>query len=350
MMAGTANSGGDAVGMYINSSNIISGYYGNGGINSSVAAPDGQWNHVALVRSGTGSNQTTLYLNGVSVATGTFSNTFSSPMPFYVGTTVYGALNNSEYINAYISDARFIKGTALYTGNFTPPTSPLTAISGTQLLCNMTNAGIYDNAMQNDFETKGNAQISTSVYKYGTGSMSFDGSNSSIYTPLQTKFGLKFTIEFWMYATSANSNQWMVCSAQGYNNSTDNGFLIGYYDTGSGNSISVAGYNLGAYWINGSSAVSANAWHHIAVVGDGTNCVIYADGVNIGSAAWPTSPAYKGFSTTGMYIGAGVTTSLTPINFYGGYIDDLRITNGYARYTANFTPPTAAFYNIGPNS
>jgi hypothetical protein len=73
--------------------------------------------------------------------------------------------------------------TAFVYSSFTPPTAPLTAVTNTQLLCNFTNAGILDNAMMNDLETVGNAQISTSVKKYGTGSMYFDGTGDWLSVP-----------------------------------------------------------------------------------------------------------------------------------------------------------------------
>ena len=48
-----------------------------------------------------------------------------------------------------------------------------------------------------------------------------------------------------------------------------------------------------------------------------------------------------------LYIGASDYNSGSS-EYLTGYIDDLRITKGYARYTATFTPPTAAFPNTGP--
>jgi len=84
----------------------------------------GSWNHIAMVRySGT----LTVYVNGTSVLT-TSSTVNSSNRTVNIA----GGVNND--LTAYISNFRIVKGTALYTSNFTPPTAPLTAISGTQLL------------------------------------------------------------------------------------------------------------------------------------------------------------------------------------------------------------------------
>lgn len=299
-----------------------------------------QWTNIAITRSG---STNTLYKNGVSFATATNSSNYNSSTDTVIGNSTTA----SQTFYGYISALRVLKGTAQAPTITTPPTN----ITNTSLLLNMTNGAIFDNAMMNDLETVGNAQISTSVVKYGTGSLAFDGSSgtyllnqnySSTAPPFQ-KFGLRFTMEMWVYRTSTATNQWLLCTGQGYDTTTDRGFLIGYYTAYGSGSIAIAGYDLGAYWFGGSATLTANTWHHVAVVGDGTNCVLYLNGTNIGSQAWPVG--YTGFNAYGWYVAQGRQTSASaPLTLaFGGYIDDLRITNGIARYTANFTPPTAAF-------
>jgi hypothetical protein len=91
---------------------------------------DGSWHHCAVVRNG---NTFTLYVNGVSVTSQTTSFTISSTSrPFYIGVDNPG---NSTDILGYISNLRILKGTALYTSNFTPPTRELQPIGDTVLLC-----------------------------------------------------------------------------------------------------------------------------------------------------------------------------------------------------------------------
>jgi hypothetical protein len=112
-------------------------------------------------------------------------------------------------MNGYISDIRVVKGTAVYTTTFTPPTAPLNAITNTSYLLKFTNAGIYDHAMLNDLETVGNAQVSTSVVKYGTGSMYFDGAGDYLSRPASSLYALgtgDFTIEAWVYANTTITN------------------------------------------------------------------------------------------------------------------------------------------------
>ena len=86
------------------------------------------WSHYALVRNG---NTFTLYLNGTNVA----SATLSISIPAQGGVMAIGGLNSGgNTINGYMANFRFVNGTAVYTSNFTPPTSPLTAIPNTQVL------------------------------------------------------------------------------------------------------------------------------------------------------------------------------------------------------------------------
>jgi hypothetical protein len=290
-----------------------------------------QWNHVAVVMTGSAIK---LWLNGVYQ--GSVSCNGSQQVN---GTIAIGYWQT--YYNGYISDFRYTN-TQVYTGtsNITIPTVPLTAVSGTQVLNNMSSAGIFDNAMMNNFETVGTAQVSTAFKKYGSGSLLFNGTSDYIRSRQKIKFDLTFCIEFWMYRTSTSGNQWIVCNGQGYG-TTDpaNGFLVGYYQ----NSIAVAGGNLGAYWINGTAPININTWHHVAVCGLGTGCAIYIDGTLTKFQAWPGG--YTGFTMDGIIVGAG-TSSVNQTEgstHYGGYIDDLRITKGGGRYYSNFTPPTETF-------
>jgi len=108
----------------------------NGGtrFSSSAVLTDllNKWAHIALVREGTGANETKLYVNGSVVGQGTSSDNFSGfTQPFTIGHN--GELYSGAF-KGFISNFRVVKGTAVYTGSFTPPTSDLTAISGTQLL------------------------------------------------------------------------------------------------------------------------------------------------------------------------------------------------------------------------
>jgi hypothetical protein len=302
--------------------------------NATFAA--GAWHHLAVVRN---SNTIYCYVNGASIGTPTaYSSTLASyTSDVYVGRVPW---NGAADMVGYISNLRLVKGAAVYTSNFTPPTAPLTAITNTSLLLNFTNAAIFDNAMMNDMETAGNAQISTSVKKFGTGSIAFDGTGDYLISNTATTdlyaFGRgDFTIEFWAYLNTVS------------------GFQIIYEgrQTGTSTALVPVIYLNGAslrYYVNGGDVItgsnlSTSTWYHIAICRSGTNTKMFINGTQSGST-YTDSTVYVNYAQRPL-IGIDANTSG---NFYNGYIDDLRITKGYARYISNFTPPTAAFSDTGP--
>jgi hypothetical protein len=298
-------------------------------VSSSTPVPLNAWSHIAVSRDG--SNVTKIYLNGVQIASAT------DVTNYLTGTTAYINNNtgNSNKITGYITDLRVLKGTALYTSAFTPPTAPLTAITNTSLLLNYTNAGILDNAMINDLETVGNAQISTSVKKYGTGSMYFDGSGDWLNASSSPNYGYgsgDFTIEFWVYPTSSSGIQVLLDQRTGSSTSA-----VPTIYTSSG---TIYYYVSGNNRITGGS-LSLNQWSHISICRSGTSTKLFINGTQSGST----------FTDTTTYLNAPVrigdgNDGAGPYP-YSGYIDDLRITKGFARYTSNFTAPTAAFPDKG---
>jgi len=291
-----------------------------------VIAPDAlplnEWVHVAASRDG--SNVIRLFVNGSLVASGTHSDTFAS--------SVMDIPRRNKANTFYISDLRLVKGTALYTSAFTPPTAPLTAVTDTSLLCSFTNAGIFDSTAKNVLETVGNAQIDTAVTKFGTGSMEFDGTGDWLKAPNSTElqFGTgDFTVEFWVYLATgdAGSNRGLVAKG-----GASTGWLVSL------NTSENVVFTYTTSTITSTGSINLDAWNHIAVVREGTGSnetKIYINGTNDGTGTVSTN-----FNQTQvMYIGANRAAG-DPMK---GYIDDLRITKGVARYTAAFTPPTKAF-------
>ena len=136
--------------MYIFSSGLVeAGVWGVAGVaKSTVAVNLNAWNHIALVRN---SLTFTMYINGVgSNSYGAYTSAVS------MGNLVIGQSPSSVYFNGYISNVRIVNGTAVYTSNFTPPTSPLTAISGTALLTLQGTTPFIDNS-SNAFAITNNA-------------------------------------------------------------------------------------------------------------------------------------------------------------------------------------------------
>ena len=103
------------------------------GSHEKQVVPRYKWTHIAWVREGTGSNETKLYIDGVKVREGTFSTDLTL-YAWQIGTCT--TLTASQFsFPGHISNVRMVKGTAVYTSNFIPPTEPLKNITNTKLLC-----------------------------------------------------------------------------------------------------------------------------------------------------------------------------------------------------------------------
>ena len=293
--------------------------------------PQNAWNHIAVVRDG---GTFRLFVNGTSVHTSTAISSGTALMSGttnnFIGCTSTGSPLN--FVTGYLADCRVVQS-AVYTANFTPTTAPLTAITNTSLLLNFTNAAILDNAMMAVPETVGNAQIDTTTKKYGTGSMEFDGTGDWLLVPDSPDQRLgtgNFTIECWLYLSATGTARGIV----GKGTSTT-GWL---FSTNTSNAVV---FTYGTSTITSTGTVSGTTWYHIAVVREGTGSnqtKIYIGGTNDGTGTVSTDFT----QTNAAYVGANRTGG-DPMN---GYIDDLRITKGVARYTATFTPPTAAFPDL----
>lgn len=296
------------------------------------------WNHVVAVRSGTGTNQTSIFLNGTRVANGTDATNWTITGPLKLG----GISATGYYINGYATDARVVKGTAVYDptlSTITVPTAPLTNVTNTQLLCNFTNAGIIDNAMMGDLETVGNAQISTAQSKFGLSSIYFDGNGDYLFAPDSPNYDFgagDFTIEFWIYRAASGNFMPIEKTISGQFGSwymeftsATNVLAWNCSSTGASNNM----FNA----VSMGTLPSLNTWYHVALVRNGSNFTGYINGVGT-SLGTSTATIFK--STYGITVGAHNGSASFYLN---GYIDDLRITKGYARYTANFTPPSAPF-------
>jgi len=228
-------------------------------LTSSIVVTPNAWNHVALTRQ---SGTLTIWVNGASAGSVSNSTNLTNQ-----SISVGGNGSVSLPLNGYASNVRMIKGTAVYTATFTPPTAPVTAVSGTSLLANMTNGAIFDNAMMNDLETVGNAQISTSVKKYGTGSIAFDGAGDYLVAPSNAIFNMgtgNFTIECWAYPQTQVESYPALFNLTGVND-----LSVAYnHGDGTANSFSML---TGATRTSASVTSSVNNWYHIALV---RNCIL----------------------------------------------------------------------------
>jgi hypothetical protein len=295
----------------------------------SAAIPLNSWVHCAVGYNGT---TTRLWLNGASAATSTSS--YTMPTTRNIIRSGLTSSNDQPY-TGYISGLRFVKSDVYGVSNtsITIPTAPLTNITDTKLLLNFTNAAIIDNTAKNVLETVGNAQISTSVSKFGGGSMSFDGSGDWLTGPNTPNLYIgsgNFTIEGWLYLNTTGSEKGIVSqfnaggSGPGWTLYIKSSNVLEFYG------------GVGTVTVTGTTTLSATTWTHFAVVRSGSTITIYVNGTAGGSA---TNSSFSDETSGLMYIGSRADNpSAKSLN---GYIDDLRITKGIARYTSNFTPQTS---------
>ena len=135
-------------------SNTLKFYAGGGAYDSGLAVTATAWNHVAWVRS---SGSIKMYVNGVGSSSVSVTTNLGSSEQMRIG------VENNSYWNGYISNLRVVKGTAVYTGNFTPSTTPLTAISGTSLLTCQGELPFVDNSA-NAFSLTVNGNTTATVF------------------------------------------------------------------------------------------------------------------------------------------------------------------------------------------
>ena len=213
-----------------------------------------------------------------------------------------------------------------------PQTSLLMHFNGTNGSTTMT-----DNSKNNLVVTATNgASISTAQSKFGGTSLALDGTNDYLSVTNSTDFDFgagDFTIEYWEYRT-VSTNYKPVLSR---NNSSYPPYMIGWSDIGN---VYFYSSDNGSSW-NVASGVSmgtitTNVWTHYAVTRQGNTFRTFQNGTQISTfTSTATLPAGAGALLIGPY------ASLT--YFFQGYIDELRITKGIARYTSNFTPSTTQF-------
>jgi len=322
---GSSMGGGPAqkVAYQVNSGQLA--VYVQGSIAMQAAYPDLKtWTHVLVERLSNGNGY--IYYNGVQKATNSVS-TSETTSDFQWFTNGEGQTTGME---GYISCAR-VSGVARANGsNFSVPTALPTIDDDTASLLNFSNAGIFDGTARYPIGVSGNTHANNSVKKYGTGSIFFDGSSDFlIIDDIKETFGNSdFTIEFWMN-TGGGSDRRVL--AFGDNNASGSLHII--Y---TGQYMRVNWESTGG--ATGTRAVNGNTWKHFALVRSSGNLKSYVDG---------TQDVDYGTVTVNFnnpYLSIGGSPGLSS-NGYVGYIDDLRLTKGVARYTSNFTPPSAKLPN-----
>jgi len=304
-------------------------------ITAATDIPLNAWTHWAVVRNG---NAWTIYLNGKSDATATNAADagFDSTNPLHIM-----RWNNSNGTTVgNVADLRFVKGTAVYTSNFTPPTAPLTAITNTKLLVQSTDAGIIDKAQgARSVNLIGDAKSSTTQTKYLSSSIKFDGTGDRITIPVDEVFEFgtgDFTIEMWLWYTGTIARYPLILG----NGISGSGIYSGWAVVIISGELKLDRYTGSQTTTTfGSINAAADTWHHLAIARSGTTIRAFINGTQVGSDI-TNSISYNRHNSDPLNIGYAVDGAGT--HQWNGYFSDIRITKGLARYTSNFTAPTAA--------
>jgi hypothetical protein len=196
----------------------------------------------------------------------------------------------------------------------------------------------------------GNAQINTAVTdpfgRTGVGVLAFDGNNDwlSISNAALALGSGDFTVEcFARWAGDTIAGNTAASNLIDFRTAEPSSqFYLLIRPSGAATEPQAFQYFVnGAARITSTTIATLNTWRHVAVVKSLATTTMYVDGVSQGT--WADSTNYT--STTATIGGrfAAISGDQRSLN---GYIDDLRITKGVARYTANFTPPIAPFPDI----
>jgi hypothetical protein len=185
------------------------------------------------------------------------------------------------------------------------------------------------------------AKISTTQSKWGGSSLFLDGSNDYGEVAYDADFDFgnaDFTVELWYYPLAQQSDSYIIAVNDNSSQSAWAQAVIEGVSVGSGMKIEGGSYDSSAKWTAYSSEIALNTWHHLAYVRYNNKVYMYVNGTATDSG---TTIGSLRNNSTSVLIGkrsAGTNTN--------AYLDDIRITKGLARYTANFTPPTEAFGTV----
>ena len=331
-------------------------------LTATTAMTANTWNHIAFARY---SNVWTLYQNGIVQASKTTLSNVSldnggAARPVYIGWSGFSTSSTAEYYNGYLDEIRITNGIAIYTPNFNVATVPFTIDESTVLLmhCDGTNGSttFTDSSTNNATLTSYNsAQISTFIYKFSSSSLYLPYKlQSYVLTPSSTNYTFgtgDFTIEFWLnwlglYSTSGNGWQRVMSNKTG--GFTTNNWIIGWDNlTNNGTAhIGMQFFNVGGTpFYSSTSILVPNTWYHFAFVRYGTNFYVYTNGILEGTYNISTTNVDGGIACP-LTIGGNPGES----QYFYGYLDEIRVTKGLARYIGNFTPPTLPFTLTWPTT
>jgi hypothetical protein len=323
----------------------------SGGIMDYVL-PLNQWVHVAAVREGTGFQQFKMYADGVLVARGQDNSSHGTGRKINIA----GGRGNSANYDGYISNFRFVVGSAVYTSAFTPPTSPLTNITNTKLLACQSNRFLDNSSTGStftlDLDTGYPKVTPFSPFKNDDardittdgGSAYFNGvKTTQLYAGTSNVLPATgdFTIESWVYFTGLNtSNNRSVFFVKDSGTTSGNRSFQAIFNN---NGTKYDDLSIVLFQSNSSFDISTfthtfefNEWYHVAVTRTGQTIQCFINGTSIGTDTNTKTSINQ--TTEENYIGSW--NSSNKDDTHVGYFGDFRIVHSRV-YTSNFTPPTS---------
>ena len=281
------------------------------------------WYHVAGTYDGTTRR---IFVNGVQRAQDTpGTHTTSVTNNFTIGEAFYSGAN---YVTGHLSDLR-ISDIARYSSGFSVPTAPHTADANTVFLLNP-NPSIIDKAQGSNITLVGDASGSNTQQLFGSSTMTFDGSGDRVTATNVPNLGADFTVEAWVYANVGLGNAVIIASIDNVGDWGGNGHWALMHGSKYNFQIDGGGYT------STSTAPTAGVWQHIAVTRSSGTVRYFIDGV-LDSTSYTNTSVLT--NPSGVVVGSGPNNNY--IYNWNGHLQDVRVTEGLARYTSNFTPPTA---------
>ena len=297
-----------------------------------------EWIHVAITKS---SNTITVYKNGISLGTNTFTSIHSTNNVTTVGRLwQYTGINHQ--FRGYISNLRIVKGSVIYSDNFTPPTTPVTAVTNTKLLLNFGDAKIFDKSQSVKRLTIVGSTVASSTQHFGDNTIEFPSATDYIKID-QQPFGAgeTFTIEGWHNLDART--RYSPCLFSNYATHTT-GSLALFAGHGSSTTTQYQLSQNGSFPAFNAGTVAYNQWVHFVVQRNlSKNIQVYIDGTQQGSDVASTM-ALAGVGDD-FFIGTSGDAHLN--SNIDGKLHDFRVSKSFTRYPYTASPVTLTTTNSG---
>lgn len=199
-------------------------------------------------------------------------------------------------------------------------------------------ATTFTDAKAHALTANGNAHLATGDQKFGSACGSFDGAGDFLVFSDSSDFDLSLgpsTIEMFFKASSLVGYETLICKAT-------YGFNLHWLLQVKSDAIRMVTNNGNTSFVSTPVSITTGTWHHLAFVCTGYSVKFFIDGLSAGTSLGAIT---NGASS----ISIACANHNNPSEYFAGQIDDLRITKGVARYSANFSPPTAAMYTSLPS-